>query len=597
MTHDTKQFGKYILLDKMATGGMAELYRAKLTGAKGFEKLIAIKKILRHLNFEEKLLVSFIDEAKLAAFLHHPNIVQIYDFGSVDDTYFIAMEHLAGKDLRYSLKKAEETGSRLSLELILYIISCLCDGLDYAHTLKDFSGNPLNIIHRDVGPQNLFLTYDGQVKIIDFGIAKAANQSTSTQSGTIKGKVAYMSPEQASGSPVDHRSDIFSVGIIFYELLTLVKMYEGDTFEALSKARKADFIPVSEIRPELPREIHRIVEKALEKETANRYQSAHEMYSDIENFMVDNKIRVSQRDLANYLQGLFSSESITDECKIRNYITTEKSDDVSVHPDADDDTYISEENNIGQYDSTLDIEDFESKGSRIFLFTAFSVFIVVASVYFWMEKDFYRGIKDKLIATYIDQAPRQRIPVKKFKKLVDEKRFAEAVAEFEAVLKTRPDAGVEIAPLYSESLTGIAAGMFRTDPEQAVKLLKKAKTLDGLNIDAILLLGKVFTRLKENRKAIEYYSQAAEMDRTNPDSFFNLGYNYAVLNDFGKAREMYMTVVELSPKFVDEALFNLAIINDKIGKREEAVLNLKAAIKANPKNANAKKFLTTITSD
>ena len=167
-----EQFGKYQLLDRIAVGGMAELFRAKLTGAQGFEKLIAIKKILPNLLAEENLVTSFIDEAKLAALLHHENIIQIYDFGSMADQYFIAMEFLFGKDLRTITRTARKKGLALGMDNILYIISRICAGLDYSHNLKNLQGKPLNIIHRDINPQNILITYEGQVKIIDFGIAK-----------------------------------------------------------------------------------------------------------------------------------------------------------------------------------------------------------------------------------------------------------------------------------------------------------------------------------------------------------------------------------------------------------------------------------------
>ncbi len=206
------RFGKYLLMEKLAVGGMAQLYRAKITGIQGFEKLIAVKTILPHLANEKELLTSFIDEAKLAALLHHQNIVQIYDFGPMEDSYFIAMEYLFGKDLRHIFSKSQEKGKPISNELALYVISRICSGLDYAHNLKDYQGKSLNIIHRDISPQNIFVTYEGEVKIVDFGIAKAASQSTITQLGMIKGKISYMSPEQASGQPIDHRSDIIFDG-------------------------------------------------------------------------------------------------------------------------------------------------------------------------------------------------------------------------------------------------------------------------------------------------------------------------------------------------------------------------------------------------
>jgi serine/threonine protein kinase len=223
------RLGKYLLLEKIAAGGMAQLYRAKITGVQGFEKLIAIKMILPHLLGEKELISSFIDEAKLAALLSHQNIVQIYDFGRMENSYYIAMEYLRGKDLRYIFQKSKERKLPLNVEQALYVISRICSGLDYAHKLKDFQGKPLNIIHRDISPQNILITYEGEVKILDFGIAKAASQSTITQHGMIKGKVAYMSPEQASGQKIDLRSDIFSIGILLYELLTHTRMFTGDT--------------------------------------------------------------------------------------------------------------------------------------------------------------------------------------------------------------------------------------------------------------------------------------------------------------------------------------------------------------------------------
>ena len=268
------QFGKYRLLDKIAVGGMAELYRAKLTGVQGFEKLIAIKKILPNLSEEDNLITSFIDEAKLAALLHHENIVQIYDFGNMDNEYFIAMEFLFGKDLRTIRKAANNRELPLGMGYILYIISRICAGLDYSHNLKDLQGKPLNIIHRDINPQNILVTYEGQVKIIDYGIAKAASQNNKTRENLIKGKLAYMSPEQANGQTIDHRSDIFSTGIILYELLADRRMFEGETMHVLSLVREAHYDPPEEVIPDLPAKLNQILHRALAKDPDERYQSA-----------------------------------------------------------------------------------------------------------------------------------------------------------------------------------------------------------------------------------------------------------------------------------------------------------------------------------
>jgi serine/threonine protein kinase len=238
---------------------MAELFRAKLTGEQGFEKLIAIKKILPTLSGEENLVTAFIDEAKLAALLHHENIIQIYDFGSMDDQYFIAMEYLFGKDLRTITRTARKKEMPLGMENILYIISRICAGLDYSHNLKDLQGKPLNIIHRDINPQNILITYEGQAKIIDFGIAKAASHNAHTRENLIKGKLAYMSPEQANGQKIDHRSDIFSSGIILYELLAARRMFTGETMHVLSLVREAQYDPPEEVIPDLPSKLNDIL--------------------------------------------------------------------------------------------------------------------------------------------------------------------------------------------------------------------------------------------------------------------------------------------------------------------------------------------------
>jgi len=182
-TYQPIQYGKFLLLDRIARGGMAELCRAKIIGSQGFEKLIAIKKILPHLADQEEFVSAFIDEARLAAFLQHRNIVQIFDFGEIAGSYFISMEYLSGQPLRILMNLARKNDRPLPLGVILFIVAEICTGLDYAHNLKNFSGEALNIIHRDIGPQNVFLTYDGQVKIIDFGIARATSHNTATTDG------------------------------------------------------------------------------------------------------------------------------------------------------------------------------------------------------------------------------------------------------------------------------------------------------------------------------------------------------------------------------------------------------------------------------
>ena len=310
------QFGKYWLTDRIAVGGMAELYRGKISGDEGFEKAVAVKKILPHLAAEQDAVNYFIDEARLAALLQHPNIAQIYDFGRLEESYFIAMEYLFGKDLKTVLSTAEARNMPLSLENALHIASRISSGLDYAHNMKDLQGNLLNIIHRDVSPQNIFITYDGQIKIIDFGIAKAASRITSTRSGVIKGKVAYMSPEQAEGREVDHRADIFSVGILLYEMVTGRYMYEGDAMEILSRAREAQFVRPERIVRDLPECVVLMLDMALARDTRTRYASCGEMLSDLEDCIYHLNFRPSDQKLAQYMKSLFEGDYASEEASM-----------------------------------------------------------------------------------------------------------------------------------------------------------------------------------------------------------------------------------------------------------------------------------------
>ena len=304
------------MTDRIAVGGMAELFRGKISGEEGFEKAVAVKKILPHLSDEQEAVSYFIDEARLAALLQHPNIVQIYDFGRLEDTYFIAMEYLFGKDLKTVLHCAGQRGLPLSLENLLHIASGVCSGLDYAHKMKDLQGQLLNIIHRDVSPQNIFLTYDGQVKIIDFGIAKAASRITNTRSGVIKGKVAYMSPEQAEGLEVDHRSDIFSVGILLYEMVTGRFMYEGDAMDILSQAREARFTRAERVIRDLPECLVVVLDMALAKHPDDRYDSCGDMLSDLEDCIYHLNLRPSGQKLSQFMKGLFDDELKTEEASM-----------------------------------------------------------------------------------------------------------------------------------------------------------------------------------------------------------------------------------------------------------------------------------------
>jgi serine/threonine protein kinase len=312
----TETFGEYKILKKIATGGMAEVFLARRTGLKGFEKLLAIKRILPQFSENEEFISMFIDEAKLAAQLNHRNIVQIYDFGNQQGAYYIAMEFVSGKDVRSILKRSIEKQKRMPIGQCVYIITEAAKGLEYAHNLKDPSGSPLQLIHRDISPQNILVSYEGEVSLADFGIAKAASKSTETRAGVLKGKILYMSPEQAWGKPIDKRSDLYSLGVVLYEMIAYRKIFDADSeFSMLEKVRNAQVEFPPEIFDKVPKPIFRILKKALGKDPGERYQSAHEMRVDLESYLHTTQETASERTLAGYLKYLFQEE-IEEEKKI-----------------------------------------------------------------------------------------------------------------------------------------------------------------------------------------------------------------------------------------------------------------------------------------
>jgi serine/threonine-protein kinase len=259
-----ENYGKYQLLKRLAMGGMAQIYLARQKGPEGSEQLVVVKRILPHLAENVEFIRMFLDEAKIAARLAHPNIVAIYDLGAQDDSFFLAMEYIHGEDVRRMWKRAVTMGLELPVPLACRIVTDACAGLDYAHKKADPSGKPLGTVHRDVSPQNILVSFEGEVKVVDFGIAKAADQATVTRSGVLKGKYSYMSPEQAAGKRVDCRSDVFALGVVLYELLTHTRLFKRSSdMQTLAAVAECQVIPPSQVSPRVPADLDPIVMKAL----------------------------------------------------------------------------------------------------------------------------------------------------------------------------------------------------------------------------------------------------------------------------------------------------------------------------------------------
>jgi serine/threonine-protein kinase len=305
------RFGKYTLIRKLATGGMAELFLAIQKSMAGFEKLLVIKRILPAMNKDRAFIDMLLHEARIAATLSHPNVVQVFDVGEVDGAYFIAMEHVHGEDLRSIVRHMKKRDVvEFPLEHALSIVLGMCAGLAYSHEKRDLDGTALNIVHRDVSPQNVVVTFTGDVKVVDFGIAKSdARIEEHSKNGHLKGKVPYMSPEQARGEPIDWRSDIFATGVILFELTTGKRLFKGTSeYDTLKLIVDREYPLPSQARLGYPRELEVIVMRALTKDRAERWQSAREMQGAIEEFVRKERLAVSTIALSKFMQGLFEDK-------------------------------------------------------------------------------------------------------------------------------------------------------------------------------------------------------------------------------------------------------------------------------------------------
>ncbi len=303
------KFGRYALLQKIGSGGMAEIYRAKTFGAAGFEKEFAIKLILPSLVDDSEFVEMFINEAKLAVNLYHANIVQVFDLGELDEQYYIAMEYVHGKDLLDVLARCAELNIKIPLDLVLFIAMETLKGLDFAHRAKDPYGEPLNIIHRDVSPSNIMISYAGDVKIGDFGVAKAAIERTLTESGTLKGKVGYMSPEQVMGNEIDARSDLFAASIVLFEALSMNRLFIGDSdLDVMLKVRDADIADSLRNAQPIPGDLGDILQRGLTKHREERFQTAGEFYQALVDFCFQHSIKVTGSDLSSFMRRLFAEE-------------------------------------------------------------------------------------------------------------------------------------------------------------------------------------------------------------------------------------------------------------------------------------------------
>ena len=303
---ETGQLGRYERVARIGSGGFAEVYKARLRGFAGFERVVAIKRVLPRVAEEREVVDMFIEEAKLAGRLRHPNIAQIFDLGRLDESYYIAMEWVDGKDLRSIWNRCRERAHALPVAAVTYVFEQVCDALQYAHYAEGPDGRPLSIIHRDVSPQNILVSFAGDVKVIDFGLAKARGRAIQTQVGILKGKVSYASPEQAWGKPLDRRSDVYAVGICMWEMLTGRRLFErGDDVDTILAVRAGEIVPPREVDPTIPPRLEAIVLRALERDLDRRYRSALAMQEDLIDFGQRLEARFDKRQLQLWMEDMW----------------------------------------------------------------------------------------------------------------------------------------------------------------------------------------------------------------------------------------------------------------------------------------------------
>lgn len=320
-----QRFGDYTLLDRLGHGGMGEIFLARPCGQAGLERLVAIKRIHGRVTRNSKALVQFIDEANIAARMGHSNIAQIFDFGDVDGQCYIAMEHIHGRDLSAIFRAyqkrgpvpGQKAGRAMPMAYACHVVMKLCEALDYAHKRKDFCGRPLGFVHRDVSLRNLMLSFDGELKLIDFGIAKAVCRIAATEQSAVRGTPAYMSPEQVGGQPVDHRSDVFACGIALFELLTGQRLFQcRDIPELIRRITKVDIPSPRACNPAIPEELEAIILKALQRDPVDRYQTALAFFDALLDFVQRADLYVTRSQVSDWMKTLFREEYEADSRRI-----------------------------------------------------------------------------------------------------------------------------------------------------------------------------------------------------------------------------------------------------------------------------------------
>ena len=577
-------YGFYYLTKKIATGGMAELFRARRkVGLEGFEKILAIKRILPHLSNNRDFVAMFADEAKIAAQLTHQNIVQIFDFGRLNETYFIAMEFVLGSNLRGIIEKTRQLDTQLSINDCVTIITKAAIGLGYAHRKRNMQNSPLSIIHRDISPQNILVSYEGEVKLTDFGIAKAALTTSVTKTGILKGKVSYMSPEQARGEGLDRRSDIFSLGVIFYELLTYRKLFEGESeLQILEGLRDPSIEPPSRLNRDVPMELDRIVLKALARRPQDRYQSAEKLFTQCEAFLASRGDFPSTNSFRNFLRIVFREDIEREESEVREEFDRVRSFEINqekIHP------YTAPSTSAASSEHSL-----LSRGLSLFPRLKHMAIVTGALVLGFVLFLSFMPIPPRTIKKIPTADDHVRYALLCF----EQSRFNRAVEEFEKAFKMEPS----YANRYRKQLARVYIGRGKANLpqklEMAIRDLEAARKLDSGNHETYFQLGRALAKCGKFDEALNQYEESIAIMPENPDAHFNLGCIFLRRKEYASAAWEFEEVIKLKPPYLSDVYVNLGIARYNAGSFGEALVALKKALQLNPKNQNISGYIDAV---
>ncbi len=629
---ESVEFGKYVLLRQIGTGRIGQVWKAKVLGVKGLEKYLAVKKLHPHLSTEKAVIDIFMDAASSLVHLQHENIVRVYDFGTAEGTPYLAMDFIAGRDLARFATALRNKGQALGVEEALYIAIEVCRALEFAHSFKGGDSQPGPIIHGGLRPQNVLITRSGEVRVTDFSISRALFEGLEDKEALFEKTVPYLAPEMVTGEPATPATDVFCLGVLLCELVTGRSLVEGPSSELVRSLNSEDWDPRQLIPEDLAPSLQEILARAIAPKPRERYATAAEMLKALEEYGKEIGAGAEPESLARYMDTLFGDAWADEE-------------------QADEETG---DGGAEQLAGELAVSPREKEkikvGRGVILAGGIgaAIVIVILAVFLWPGKGNRKETPVELARS--EQVAQETVPseqvqvssaqtseepreaeqpeaqppsseeqvgqeqagfqeeteqpqgmeernpkVEQAMKALEQEKYGEAVRIFQEVLSEAPGLKEKISAPYAEALVGEAVRIEDKKPARARRLLLKAVELNPDSVEGNFHLGLLYVEAKKYGKAIERYNKVIKLDPQYADAYFNLGYVYAVTKKWDKAEKMYQEVVKLAPPYLDEALFNLAMVQRRLGKRDACIENLKRAVIVNPKNKLAKKYLQKMT--